>query len=391
MRFPHLGLFAGLVLAFPVAAQNLLTNPGFEDGSVNWAPFIPAESNAHSPFAGVVEGFARTGQSALRLSSEVPSRFAFGNYPPIAVTPGQRYRISAWYRVEPGAVVQPGLPGFVLRTNFSSRDAAPGTPAKHLYVGTTGAVSINFGSQTSLPVLPTEWAHIEAVVDVPENVDRFWINLFSWGLAGAFLVDDASVELVPLSVPATPLTDAGGAVFAPRPVGTNAAASAAVPSGPVVPRNIIVENSGFESGIRGWDNLSDSAMSRSTPEAAARGDSGLRVADADPVRGSSLRSAFFPARPGQTFRVNFTARVVSGDGIAVYLQFCDQAKRLINASANGAEDNLMLASGLTEFTPQSLIARAPAGTVAVQIWIHSFTKALVVADFDDFELIENAR
>jgi hypothetical protein len=132
-------------------------------------------------------------------------------------------------------------------------------------------------------------------------------------------------------------------------------------------------------------------MSRSTPEAAARGDSGMRVEDADPVRGSSLRTALFPASPGQAFRVNFTARLVSGDGIAVYLQFFDQSKRLLNASGNGVEDNLMLAPGLTGFTPQSLVARAPAGTVAVQIWIHSFNRALVVADFDDFELIENAR
>lgn len=391
MRLPFLGLFAGLTLVLPLCAQNLLVNAGFEAGPSNWAPFIPSESTGHSPVLGVVQGSARTGQSALRLSSKVPSRFAYGNYPMIPVAPGERYRVSAWYRAESGAVVQPGLPGFVLRANFSLQGAPAGTPAKHLYVGTAGAVSSNFGSQISLPSLPSEWTQITAVVEVPENVDRFSLNLFSWGLSGSVLVDDASVELVPFGIPFTPLTDAGGAAVATRSPSAAAAVPSAASSGPALPRNVTLENPGFESGIRGWDNLSDSAMSRSTPEAAARGDSGLRVEDADPVRGSSLRTALFPASPGQAFRVNFTARLVSGDGIAVYLQFFDQSKRLLNASGNGVEDNLMLAPGLTGFTPQSLVARAPAGTVAVQIWIHSFNRALVVADFDDFELIENAR
>jgi hypothetical protein len=253
MRFPHLGLFASLVLALPLAAQNLLTNAGFEGGPVNWAAFIPSESTAHSPVMGVVQGSARTGKSALRLSSKVPSRFAYGNYPLIAVAPGERYRVSAWYRIEPGAVVQPGLPGFILRANFSLQGAAPGTPAKHLYVGTAGAVSGNFGSQISLPALPTEWAQITAVVQVPENVDRFSINLFSWGLAGAILVDDASVELVPFSVPATPLTEAGGTAFAPKPASTSAVLPAAASSGSTTPRGIMLVNPalspGFAAGI----------------------------------------------------------------------------------------------------------------------------------------------
>jgi hypothetical protein len=131
-------------------------------------------------------------------------------------------------------------------------------------------------------------------------------------------------------------------------------------------------------------------MSRSTPEAASRGDAGLRVEDTDPVRGSSLRSALFPVSAGQAFRVKFTARSVSGDGIAVYLAYSDQAKRAINLGSREGEHRLMIAPGLTEFTPQTFVSKAPAGAAFVQIWIHSFTSALVVADFDDFELIEVA-
>lgn len=389
-RLPVPALLLGLIaLALPARAQNLLSNPGFEGGSSNWTSFIPSESVAHAPTLSVVDVQARSGRSALRLFSKTPSRFAFGNYPALPVTPGEHYRVSAWYRSEPGAVLEPGLPGFLLRMNFTRKGAASGAQAKLLYLGASGAVSASGASGLGLPRLPEEWTLLTAVVEVPENVDQMAFNIFSWGLAGALLVDDASVELVPFSVPATPLTDGPGAPFKPRPA---AAASASAPApGGAAPRPVALANPGFESGLRGWENISDSGMSRSTPEAAFRGAAGLRVEDTDTQRGSSLRSAAFPAAPGQSFRVNFSARLVSGAGIAVYLQFLDQVKRVINVTDQGATDFLMLSPSLADFAPQSLSAKAPPGAVAVQLWIHSFNKDVVVADFDEFELIENAR
>lgn len=395
MRLPTLSLLASLAIALPLSAQNLLTNAGFEGGKVSWVSFIPADSTAHSPVLDVVQGTARTGRSALRLSSAVPSRFAFGNYPLLAVAPGERYRISAWFRAEPDAVAEPAVPGFLLRANFSSQDAAPGTPAKHLYLGPTGLVSSSIGPHLRGSSLPTDWVGLTAVVEVPENTDRLSINLFSWGLTGAVLVDDTAIELVPFSVAPTALTDANGMASTPAPVAStppplSSTTSPASLAGPDLPRIIPLTNPGFESGLRGWNNLADSGMSRSTPEAASRGDGGLRVEDSDPVRGSSLRSALFPASAGQAFRVKFTARSVSGDGIAVYLAYSDQSKRGINLGAREGEHRLMIAPGLTDFTPQTFVSKAPAGAAFAQIWIHSFTSALVVADFDDFELIEVA-
>ena len=218
MRLPTLSLLASLAIALPLSAQNLLSNAGFEGGKVSWVSFIPAESTAHSPVLDVVQGTARTGRSALRLSSDVPSRFAFGNYPLLPVAPGERFRISAWFRAEPGAVAEPAVPGFLLRANFSSQDAAPGTPAKHLYLGPTGLVSSSIGPHLRGSSLPTDWVGLTAVVEIPENTDRLSINLFSWGLTGAVLVDDTAIELVPLSVAPTALTDSNGMASTPAPV-----------------------------------------------------------------------------------------------------------------------------------------------------------------------------
>jgi hypothetical protein len=196
MRLLNKVLFTGLCLTASLAAENMLQNEGFEKGMSSWGPWIPAESVAHAPVIEIAKQGAHTGTSAVRLSSTTNSRFAVGSYPSIPVAVAGKYRISAWYRSEAGAVVQAGLPGFVMRLNFKQDDAPPGTPNKHLYVGPSGAVSKGIGPKLTVPTLPTEWTKIEVVVEVPAQSSSMFVTFFSWGMTGALLVDDVLVEKV---------------------------------------------------------------------------------------------------------------------------------------------------------------------------------------------------
>jgi len=205
MRILSTCLFTGFCLTASLSAQNLLTNTGFERGMMNWVTFIPAESVAQAPVLEIAKGSAHTGTSALRLTSTTSSRFAVGNYPWIPVVTGERFRVSAWYRIEPGAVAKVGLPGFVMRVNFKQEGAPAGTPTKHLYVGPSGVISTGVEPKMVVPALPTEWTRIEAVVEVPADTNSMSVNFFSWGLTGAVLVDDALIEKVAADVAPTAL------------------------------------------------------------------------------------------------------------------------------------------------------------------------------------------
>jgi hypothetical protein len=205
MRLLNKVLITSFCLTASLSAQNMLQNEGFEKGMFSWGPWIPPESVTHAPVIEIAKGSAHTGTSALRLSSTTNSRFAVGSYPSIPVVVAGKYRVSAWYRAEPGAVVQGGQPGFVMRLNFKQDDAPPGTPHKHLYVGPSGAISKGIGRKLTVPTLPTEWTAVDVVVEVPAQSTSMFVTFFSWGLTGALLVDDVLVEKVADDVAPTAL------------------------------------------------------------------------------------------------------------------------------------------------------------------------------------------
>ncbi len=205
MKNPARSILCCLALTASLSAENLLVNPSFELGPTSWNTFIPAESVAQAPVLEVVKKNARTGTSALRLSTQTSSRFAFGSHPAISVNRGERFRVSAWYRVEPDSYAEDTKPGFLLRINFRSEHAGPETPSQHIYVGPTGVASKNIGPRLIKPNLPDKWTLLEAIVEVPADAHGMTINLFSWGLTGTLWVDDCLVEEVAPGVAATPL------------------------------------------------------------------------------------------------------------------------------------------------------------------------------------------
>jgi hypothetical protein len=165
--------------------------------------------------------------------------------------------------------------------------------------------------------------------------------------------------------------------FSLLPAGAAVAAETALP----------LANAGFEERLTGWNNANDNGMSAAVPEAARGGKLGLRVTDTSDTLGSSLAAKRFPTTPGKTYEIRFQGRIVQGEGIAVYLRFYDAKGAYLNTPELKNQINVPVRRTDTEWKQFSKKGVAPAGAVQGEVWIHSFTKNVVTADFDDFVLV----
>ncbi|MFA6961600.1 MAG: hypothetical protein WC205_12670 [Opitutaceae bacterium] len=376
-------LFLTSLLPLSIFAQNLVENSGFESGDAGWSVFVPAESVAQAPVFTVVSSGARAGRSAARLASATPTRFAIAPRS-ILVNHGERYRLAMWYRAEPGAVVNPGTPGVLLRATFTSAPDAT-APAANLHIGPGGDISTNSGREIAVSALAEKWTRISAVIEVPPGATRLNPNVFIWGLGGAVLVDDVVVEPVSANTPVTPLVAAATASAKPVKL------APAAPLKPGEERVLALANPGFEAGLDGWTTGGDNGMS-SASSAAARGTGkGLRIDDIDTGKGSSLHGNYLPAAAGRTYRLRFWARSVEGDaeGAAVYLRFYDADFKLLTSQELGSENLFSIPASPGRFRQFTHEAVAPAGTAAVRVWIHSFTTSVITIDLDDLVLTES--
>ncbi|MDR1279460.1 MAG: endopolygalacturonase [Opitutaceae bacterium] len=159
-------------------------------------------------------------------------------------------------------------------------------------------------------------------------------------------------------------------------------------SSPLLP----LPNPGFEDApspsaadIGGWTlNETRPGMIAVCAEAAHEGKHGLRITDDSDAGAAAVFSTRLPAGPGRAYRLTFLARVVSGNGIAVNLRFLDAGGRYLNAWP-AASDSVEVQGG-GEWRARSVEAVAPEGASVLDVWIHSYVKAKVTADFDEVSL-----
>lgn len=147
-------------------------------------------------------------------------------------------------------------------------------------------------------------------------------------------------------------------------------------------------NGDFEQQLTGWTATGDNGMSAAVAAAAHTGKLGLRVTDTSDTLGSSLAAAKFPAVAGKTYEVRFASRVITGNAIGVYLRFYDAKGGYLNTPEKKNQNILRMTTKDTEWKDRVLKGVAPEGTVQVEVWVHSFTKGQVTADFDGFTLVE---
>lgn len=145
-----------------------------------------------------------------------------------------------------------------------------------------------------------------------------------------------------------------------------------------------ISNPGFESQLQDWSTEGDNGMSALSADAAHEGNAGIRVNDASEKNGSSLTSARVAVKPGQEFALKWFSRLVSGSGIAVYLRYYDANGKPVALDAPG---NMHIIGG-KDWRENEAEVIVPMGAASLELWIHSFSKDRVVADFDDFRLEE---
>ncbi|MFQ5857517.1 MAG: carbohydrate binding domain-containing protein, partial [Anaerolineae bacterium] len=100
-------LLRDLSQAGAVTQPNLIGNPGFEQGMAGWT-----EASNTGLNVSVAVSPTHDGGYALELSNPLTVTYGFAAYAsdPVLVTPGQRYRVSAWWRSATGYVTRPAGP-----------------------------------------------------------------------------------------------------------------------------------------------------------------------------------------------------------------------------------------------------------------------------------------
>lgn len=161
--------------------------------------------------------------------------------------------------------------------------------------------------------------------------------------------------------------------------------SAALATAAVHAEPATLANPGFEDGQTGW-KLKDNGISLVLGEAARSGKAGLRINDESPDLGSDVACARFNTEPGKKVIVRCWARYVEGDGLGVYLRFYKGDGTCLNSLELNNEIKVVIPKDTRDWQKFDLTAVAPEEAIEGEIWIRSWSHAVVKADLDDFEL-----
>jgi len=161
--------------------------------------------------------------------------------------------------------------------------------------------------------------------------------------------------------------------------------SATLMTAPLCAEPVPLANPGFENGQEGW-KIKDQGISQVEAEAAHTGKSGLRINDESPDLGSDVTCARFNTEPGKKVTVRCWARFIEGDGLGVYLRFYKGDGSCLNTAALHTEIKIVIPKDARDWRKFELSAPAPEDAIEGEIWIRSWSHAVLKADLDDFEL-----
>jgi len=310
-----------------------IANPSFENGTNFWNL---ANDNGMST---VTTGAAKTGSYGLHVIDNSATLGSSAESISFPVTPGKTYQCRFWGRITSGS-------GLAVYLDYET--------------STGGAISPP--TYEEIPTNTTDWRQyiVRGVAPTNAATVKIWIHSYSGAIVTGDVDDLVLSEVAARPIPAlTSIYDWQKNPWIPFALG----------------------NPGFENGTNSWNFTGDGSMSVVTNVAAYAGTKGLRVKDTSTNAGSSVASVNFAAEAGKNYQVRFQAKNVSGSGIGVYIQFYNSGGTNIGQQIAGISTS-------TSWTPYTLNAAAPAGTVSTRVWIHSYSANIVTADFDEFEFGE---
>ncbi len=199
---------AAALLAFGSvrAEDNLIPNPGFEEGARGWLLFVSGQSQAVPCRVEQVKNGQKSGAAAGSLISENFASFSIspevyaGGEKVLSVQPGERFRLTFWIRVTEATEVT-AQPSFFVRFPLLKDWKKVG---KLVFVGANGTVVVREAtSSLDMPEiarpLPTEWTQVAAEFEIPLDADANQLgrpDFYARGVNGPILIDDISFSRV---------------------------------------------------------------------------------------------------------------------------------------------------------------------------------------------------
>ncbi len=311
----------------PLSANNLLSNGSFEQGLQEWN----AQDDAEMSRVGH-EG-AYQGKAVLEVNDLSDKSGSSLVSPMFKAKPKQVFELSYMSKILSGK----GIAVYLKFYDAQGKHLNPTPP---------------FNDYIEVPVTK-EWLPSKKKMTSPENTVGVNVWIHSYGKDKVSALLDALV-----------LED-GLVLSAGDPIET-------------------IRNGDFEDALSGWNQESDNGMSVFSKESAYGGQYGLRVNDDSEKAGSSLISSPILVKGNTTLLLTWFSRVVGGAGIAIYHRFYDAEGKLIPQDNSTA---MHLVSGNKWKENQAEIS-VPPNAATADLWIHSYMKDKVVADFDQFSVKE---
>ena len=175
-----------------VTEPNLIANPGFETGLDAWTEVFNQGLDV-----GVVVSPTHSGDSALAFTNTLaaPRLAALAN-DPVAVTPGQRYRVAAWFRSSIGYVTQPtGAPPFMQREIWQRNARANGVYV--LWLDAQGRALGDPQLAAPLHANATRWRLLRGEMTAPPDATQARVIIAAKLEKQTLWVDDAALVASP--------------------------------------------------------------------------------------------------------------------------------------------------------------------------------------------------
>jgi sialate O-acetylesterase len=212
-NFIRPGLAAlAMMCSLPVlqAAQNIISNPGLEQGAGTWKVFVPDESKDKGCAFSISSVSPHSGDHCAELKSAEFARFSVGHmmYNGPSPRPGERYRLSFWVRADTDTVAR-GSPAFVVRMLLFNETGGPLPDAPALFFGLNGRSALQFQAKgvdlSSLGGdLPSVWTQVVCDFEVPANLSIGKVlspEFSAYYTRGSIYLDDVSLERIEQDVP----------------------------------------------------------------------------------------------------------------------------------------------------------------------------------------------
>ncbi len=150
----------------------------------------------------------------------------------------------------------------------------------------------------------------------------------------------------------------------------------------------LLANGDFELRSFGW-RLPENSQAEISDEIAHSGEWSLKITDDSETVGSNVTSGRMEVAGARRFVLRGQVHTVNGSGIGMYMRYYDaDGKQLNETDERGWISPVgSLEGAVGEWAAFEIPFETPESTATMDLWIHSYSSALVTAYLDDLEIV----